>query len=73
MDGTMTVTVPEALKARIEALSSEEGVSDAEWVLDALERQVVVRRFDSLRGKVLAELDARGERYSDEDVFRLVS
>jgi len=69
----ITVPVPEALKETIDSLSSKDGVSASEWVLDALERQVFLRQFELVRDSVLAELDERGERYTDEDVFRMVS
>jgi hypothetical protein len=69
----LVIDVPERLKATIDTLSSADGVSASEWALDALERQVFLRRFESVRTTVLAELDARGESYTDEDVFRMVS
>ena len=53
--------VPESLKATIDTLSSEEGISASERVVDALERPGFLRRFESVRATVLAELDARGE------------
>jgi exosome complex RNA-binding protein Csl4 len=73
MDANISVAVPETLKAKIEAFSSEDGVSASEWIVDALERQVFLRRVRAVRKAVRAELDARGESYTDEDIFRMVS
>jgi hypothetical protein len=73
MDANITIAIPATLKADIEALSPEDGVSKPDWIVDALKRHVFLRRFDAIRKEVAADLEARGESYTDEDIFRMIS
>ncbi len=69
----LRIDIPETLKPNVDTLSSKEGASASQWALDALECQVFLERFEAARRAIRAELAARGETCTDEDVFRMVS
>ena len=73
MSESMIIELPDELKAQIDALSLADGISPKDWVQQALKAHVFIRRFRAARADVLRELDERGEQYSDEDVFKMVS
>jgi metal-responsive CopG/Arc/MetJ family transcriptional regulator len=73
MARSIEIVLPERVAAEVDALAAEDGMSSEEWIQDAIRARVFLRRFEQAREMILAELDARGEHYSDEDVFRLVS
>ena len=73
MSESMVIELPDDLKAQIDALSLADGVSPTDWVQQALKAHVFIRRFRAARADILGELDERGERYTDEDVFKMVS
>ena len=59
--------------AQLEALSSKEGVPQSEILRLAFKEYVFVRRFRELRGEMMRDLEERGIRLTDEDVFETVS
>jgi predicted transcriptional regulator len=73
MSESMTIDLTDDLKAQIDALSSADGVSAADWVRRAIESHVFIRRFRTVREEMLKSLDDRGIQLTDEDVFRMVS
>jgi predicted DNA-binding protein len=73
MSKNMVVRLSDDLTAEIDALSSAEGVSADDWVKQAIESRIFIRRFRAAREKMLRILDERGEQLTDEDVFRMVS
>ena len=73
MSESMTIDLTDDLKAQIDALSSADGVSAADWVRHAIESHVFIRRFRSVREEMLKSLDDRGIQLTDEDVFKMVS
>ena len=73
MSKAITIYVSDDLEAQIDELSSADGVSPKDWIQRALKAHVFIRRFRAAREDILRELDERGERYTDEDVFKMVS
>jgi predicted transcriptional regulator len=70
MSKSITVILPDEVEARLEAVSSAEGVTAPEWISDAIRRQLFLREFEEIRRDALAELDAQGIELSDEDIFQ---
>jgi len=73
MSEMITLTLPDEVEAQVDALSNADGVSKSELVRRAVEAYVFVRQFRSLRREAMRQLDERGIRLTDEDVFGMVS
>jgi len=73
MSKIISLTLPDEVEAQVDALSSADGVSKTELVRRAVEAYVFVRRFRSLRREAMRQLEERGIRLTDEDVFGMVS
>jgi Arc/MetJ-type ribon-helix-helix transcriptional regulator len=66
---TLTVRIPEKLRREIQAVSKAERVAVSDIVRESVRRYVAIRRFRSLRRKVLPFAEAQG-LLTDEEVFR---
>ena len=74
MSETISVTIPDNIKAQMDAFSSENGVSADDLILEALESYLFVRRFRDLRAKMLEQVEAQKPGgYTDEEIFGEVS
>lgn len=69
----ITLTLPDEVEAQVDTLSSPDGISKSELVRRAVEAYVFVRQFRSLRREAMRQLEERGIRLTDEDVFGMVS
>jgi len=70
MNATLTVELPDDVKATLDKAAREEGVSESVFAVRALQDYLFLRRFRKLRERLIAE----SERvYTDEEVFELVS
>lgn len=70
MNATLTVELPDDVKATLGKAAREEGVSESVFAVRALQDYLFLRRFRKLRERLIAE----SERvYTDEEVFELVS
>jgi hypothetical protein len=69
----ISITFRDDVQAQVEALSAAEGVPEDEFIQKAVEEYLFLRRFRQLRGEMMADLEARGIRLTDEDVFKMVS
>ncbi len=69
---TLTIRLPEALKAALDEISREENRAISDIVRESLRRYVAVERFRSVRKKILPFAEAQG-LLTDEDVFRALS
>ncbi|RJR18712.1 MAG: ribbon-helix-helix protein, CopG family [Desulfobacteraceae bacterium] len=69
---TLTIRLPEALKAALDEISREENRAVSDIVRDSLRRYVAVERFRSIRRKILPFAEAQG-LLTDEDVFKAMS
>lgn len=74
MDATETITIripPETKEALLD-LSREEGISVDEAVCQALQPFISLKKFRSLRRRMIGHAEKQGI-YSDQDVFDRIS
>jgi predicted transcriptional regulator len=69
---TLTVRIPDKLRADLLEISSQQSVPVSDLVRESIRRYVAVERFRSLRKKTLPFAEAQG-LLTDEDVFRAIS
>lgn len=72
MRESISISLPEEIKAELDRLSQARGVSRSDTVREALQEYLFVQKFRSLRAKMLPFAEAEGV-FTDDDVFRLVS
>ena len=70
MNATLTVELPEEVKATLGKAAREEGVSENVFAVRALQDYLFLRRFKKLSERMIAESE---KTYTDEDVFEIVS
>jgi len=69
---TLTVRLPESLKAQLDQISRTENKAVSDIVRESLRRYVAVEHFRSVRRKILPFAESRG-LLTDEDVFTALS
>jgi len=67
---TLTIELPEEVKATLGKAAREEGVSEKDFAARAVQDYLFLRHFRKLRERMQAEAD---RSYTDEDVFEIVS
>jgi len=72
MRSTLTISLPMGLRRDVSRTAKNRGLTESEFVRDALRRRLALDRFRSLRERAMAQARARGI-YTDEDVFKIVS
>lgn len=72
MRSTITISVPEKVRAELDRLSKAEGVSRSDIVRESIRDYLFIRQFRSLR-KSMVEKASRRKVYTDQDVFDRVS
>ena len=72
MARSITVTLPADVQAALDELSQKEGVSPDEVVQQAVKQHLFLRRFRSLRERLLEKAKRQGI-VTDQDVFDRVS
>ena len=72
MKGILTIRLDKDLERALDQLCKRTGQNRSEIVRDALRRQLLLRRFEELRRRVLPFAEARGY-LTDEDVIRDLS
>ena len=70
MSATLTVELPEDVKATLGKAAREDGVSEKVLAVRALQDYLFLRRFRKLRTQMVSESE---KTYTDEEVFDLVS
>lgn len=70
MSATLTVELPEDVKAMLGKAAREDGVSEKVLAVRALQDYLFLRRFRKLRTQMVSESE---KTYTDEEVFDLVS
>jgi metal-responsive CopG/Arc/MetJ family transcriptional regulator len=68
----VTISLPQALTAELDAASREAGTSRSEIVREALRRYFMLREYEALRAELIIEAESKGI-VTDEDVFDRVS
>lgn len=69
---TLTIRLPEQLRADLKKLSRQEHKAVSDIVRDSLRRHVAVQQFRAMRRKILPFAEAQG-LVTDEDVFKALS
>jgi len=72
MSQTISVNVPDDMKAELDKLTKRDGVSRSAVLRDALREYLFIHRFRALRARMVPKAEARGIR-TDQDVFDQVS
>ena len=70
MSAMLTIDITDEVKETLGKAAREDGVSEKALVSRALRDYLFIRRFRSLRERMLAESD---KSYTDEQIFELVS
>ena len=69
---TLTVRIPDDLRAGLQEISSRQSVPVSDLVRESIRRYVAIERFRALRKRSLPFAEAQG-LLTDEDVFRAIS
>jgi predicted transcriptional regulator len=69
MSQSIIINLPEDTKNALDAAASEEGLSESAFIEKALSDYLFVRRFRSLRDRMMSQRND----ITDQDVFNLVS
>lgn len=72
MRETITISVPEEIKAELDKVVKDEGISRSDIVRESLRDYLFMRRFRLLRARMMAKAQAQGV-VTDEDVFKQIS
>ena len=72
MRETVTVSLPAGVRRELDRIAAQDGVSRSDVFRASLEDYFFVRRFRSLRQRMMAAAQAQGI-FTDEDVFDRVS
>ena len=69
---TLTVRIPDELRADLLEISSRQSVPVSDLVRESIRRYVAIEQFRALRKRTLPFAEAQG-LLTDEDVFRAIS
>ncbi len=69
---TLTIRIPDELRADLQAISSRRSVPVSDLVRESIRRYVAIERFRLLRQRTLPFAEAQG-LLTDDDVFRAIS
>lgn len=72
MRSTITISLPEEVRTKLDHVAEEEGVSRSDLVRESIRDYLFVRQFRGLRRNMVAKASQRGV-YTDQDVFDRVS
>lgn len=59
------------LQREIKKLSKAEGVSESDFIRNAVRKEILLRRFDELNARLVPKARAMGI-FTDEDAFKLM-
>ena len=72
MRQTITISIPEEIKKELDKVTVKEGISRSDVIRESLRDYLFIRRFRSLRSRMMAKAQAQGI-YTDQDIFDRVS
>ncbi|HVS00243.1 MAG TPA: ribbon-helix-helix domain-containing protein [Thermoanaerobaculia bacterium] len=72
MRESISISLPEDLKAELDTFTQAEGISRSDLVREAVREYLFIRRFRALRQELMPYAEAQGI-YTDEDVFGIIS
>ena len=72
MRSTITISIPEKVRAQLDRVSKAEGVSRSDLVRESIRDYLFVRQFRALRKMMVQKASQQGI-HTDQDVFDRVS
>jgi metal-responsive CopG/Arc/MetJ family transcriptional regulator len=72
MRESISISLPEAIKADLDSFSRRRGISRSEAVREAVEQYLFIEGFRARRAQLMPYAEAQGI-FTDEDVFREIS
>ncbi|MFQ5638930.1 MAG: ribbon-helix-helix protein, CopG family [bacterium] len=72
MKQNVTVSLPEKISSDLRKIANDEGLSKSQIIRNALQDYIFIKKFRSLRSKMMAKAQARGV-FTDDDVFEKIS
>ena len=72
MKQNITVSLPTKINSDLKRIAQDEGLSKSQIVRNALQDYIFIKKFRSLRSKMMAKAQAQGV-FTDEDVFEKIS
>jgi len=72
MSSTITITIPDKMKKRLDVFAKKERLKKSEVVRSALHRFLAQQEFKAIRDELVPEAQKRGI-FTDEDVFKVIS
>ena len=69
---TLTIRLPEALKADLDQISRDENKAVSDIVRESLRRYIAMEKFRLVRRKILPFAEAQG-LLTDDDIFKALS
>jgi metal-responsive CopG/Arc/MetJ family transcriptional regulator len=72
MRSTITISLPEKVKAELDRICKTEGISRSDIVRESVRDYLFIRRFRALRKTMVAKALRQGV-HTDQDVFNRVS
>ena len=73
MRNTVTISLPQGLRQNLDQISKEEGLSRSDIIRESLRDYLFIRRFRSLRQKMIQQTQDQEKFFTDEKIFELVS
>ena len=72
MKQNVTISLPEKINSDLGKIARDEGISKSQIVRNALEDYIFIKKFRSLRSKMVAKAQAQGV-FTDDNVFENIS
>lgn len=72
MSSTITVTLPDKMKRKLDVFAKKEHLKKSDVVRSALNRFLAQQEFKAIRDDLVPEAQKRGF-FTDEDVFKVIS
>jgi metal-responsive CopG/Arc/MetJ family transcriptional regulator len=72
MRSTLTISIPEKVRAQLDRVSKTEGVSRSDIVRESIRDYLFIRQFRALRKTMVSKASRQGI-HTDQDVFDRVS
>ena len=72
MKQNVTVSLPEKISSDLRKIAKDEGISKSQIIRNTLEDYILIKKFRSIRSKMMAKAQAQGV-FTDDDVFKKIS
>lgn len=72
MKQNITVSLSEKISSDLGKIAKDEGLSKSQIIRNALQDYIFIKKFRSLRSKMMAKAQSQGV-FADDDVFQKIS